>query len=114
MFLLDAYVPLTADGNIAIDGVLASCYASFNHDLAHFIMSVIQWYPEMTAWIFGVNNGTPEYVNIAKNFGRLVLPNVLLFGKSGWCESSGVHHNQNNLNKVSHTQHLSKQKIKSK
>ena len=82
MFILGAYVPLTADGNIVVDGVLASCYASFDHNLAHFVMSVIQWYPDMTELIFGVNNGTPEYVNIVKNYGRLVLPNVLLFGKS--------------------------------
>ena len=83
MFILGAHVPLTADGNIVVDGILASCYASFDHDLAHIAMSVIQWYPEMTAWIFGVNNGTPEYVSIAKDIGRWVLPNVLLFGKSG-------------------------------
>ena len=35
--LLGAYVPLTEDGNILVDGVLASCYASFDHGLAHLI-----------------------------------------------------------------------------
>ena len=36
---LGAFVPLTMKGNIVVDGVLASCYASFDHDLAHFVMT---------------------------------------------------------------------------
>ena len=83
IFLSGAFVPLTEDGNIVVGGVLASCYASFNHDLAHFSMISIQWYPDMMGWIFGMNNGSPEYVNIAKEFGRWVLPSALLFQKSG-------------------------------
>ena len=83
IFSSGAYVPLTEDGNIVVDGVLASCYASFNHDLAHFLMIPIQWYPDMMERIFGVNNGSPEYVNIAKGLGRCVLPNAFLFQKSG-------------------------------
>ena len=31
-------MPLTEEGNIVVDGVLASCYASFDHDLAHIAM----------------------------------------------------------------------------
>ena len=42
-------------------------------------MIPMQWYPEMMEWIFGVNNGTPEYVNIVKGFGRWVLPAVSLY-----------------------------------
>ena len=83
IFSSGAYVPLTKDGNLVVGGVLASCYASFDHDLAHFAMIPMQWYPEMTQWIFGVDNGTPDYLNIAKVFGRLVLPSELLYGKSG-------------------------------
>ena len=81
IFSSGAFVPLTEDGNIVVDGVLASCYASFDHDLAHFSMIPIQWYPDMIEWIFGINNGSPEYVNIAKGFGRYVLPSALLFYK---------------------------------
>ena len=74
-----AYVPLTEGGNIVVDGVLASCYASFDHNFAHLAMIPMQWYPEFTEWIFGVNNGSPEYVNIVKGFGRLLLLSVLLY-----------------------------------
>ena len=63
------FVPLTADGTIVVDRVLASCYASFNHDLAHLIMTPMQLYPEIIDWIVGANDGHPAYVGIAKEFG---------------------------------------------
>ena len=59
-----------------VDGVLASCYASFDHDLANFAMVPMQWYPEIMRWIFGVNKGYPGYVSIAKEVGRWVLAQV--------------------------------------
>ena len=40
-----AYVPLVNEGNIVVDGVLASCYGSFNHDVAHIIMAPMRWFP---------------------------------------------------------------------
>ena len=83
IFSLGVYDPLTEDGNIVVGGVLTSCYAAFDHDLAHFAMIPMLWYPEMTVWMFGVNNGTPDYVDIVKGFGRWLLPSTLLFGKSG-------------------------------
>ena len=42
-----------------IEGVLASCYASFDHDLSHFAMTLMQWHPEIIKWIFGVNKVKP-------------------------------------------------------
>ena len=39
---LGAFVPLTKEGKVIVDGVLASCYAGFDHDLAHFLMSPMQ------------------------------------------------------------------------
>ena len=83
IFSSGAYAPLIEDGNIVVGGVLASCYASFDHDFAHFAMIPVQWYPEMTVWIFGENNGAPDYVDIAKGFGRWVVPSALLVGTSG-------------------------------
>ena len=46
-YVLGAYVPLTGDGNIAIGGMLGSCYALFGHDLSHFAMTPMQWYPDI-------------------------------------------------------------------
>ena len=70
---------MTLEGNIVVDGVLASCYASSDHDLAHLGTSPMRWYPEITEWIFGVENGSPGYINLAKTFGRSVLPQEAVF-----------------------------------
>ena len=58
------------DGNIVVDGVLASCYASTDHDLAHLGMTPMHWFPDIVESMFSQDHG---YVNIAKEFGRLVL-----------------------------------------
>ena len=73
-FSIGANVPLTKEGNIMVDGVLASCYPSADHDLVHFIMTPIQWFPETTEWIFSDENGFQGYVKIVEVFGRLMLP----------------------------------------
>ena len=57
-----------------VDGVLASCYASFDHDLAHALMAPLRWLPEVTERIFGVDRDSAGYVNIAKQLGRYILP----------------------------------------
>ena len=54
------------DGNIEVDGVLASCYAFSEHDLAHIVMAPMRWFPGTMNLIFGVNNGSPGYVNLAE------------------------------------------------
>ena len=68
------YVPLTMEGTILVDGVLASCYASFDHHLAHIAMTPIRWFPGVMEWIFGWDNGSPSYVNIIKDFGKWIIP----------------------------------------
>ena len=78
-YILGAYVPLTEEGNIVFDGVLASCYASFDHDLAHITMAPIQWFPEIIEGIFGKEKGSLAYVNIAKELGRWLLPYEQIF-----------------------------------
>ena len=67
------YDPITMEGNIVVDGLLTSCYASFDHDLAHFVMTPVQWFPEMIQWIFGEDNGSSGYAIIAKQIGRLLI-----------------------------------------
>ena len=61
-----AYAPLTREGNIIVDDVLASCYADIDHDLAHISMTPIQWFNEALEWVLGYDIGFPVYVNIAK------------------------------------------------
>ena len=63
-FFLGAFVPVTMDGNIMVDGVLASCYSSLDHDLLHVVMTPLQWFPEVTKWTFGEENGLHAYVKI--------------------------------------------------
>ena len=41
-----------------VDGVLASCYASFDHDLAHLALTPMQWFPDVLRWVFGEENGS--------------------------------------------------------
>ena len=53
-----------------VDGILASCYASFDHNLAHLGMTPMRWFPDIVDSIFGENH---VYVNIAKNLGRSFL-----------------------------------------
>ena len=71
---LGAYTPVTAGGTIVVDGVLTSCYAFNDHDLAHFAMTPIRWFPETTQWIFGVDNETPGYISILEELGKWMLP----------------------------------------
>ena len=65
--------PLTHEGNIMVDGVLASCYPSTDHDLAHFVMTPIRWFPNIMEYIFGVENEFQSYVQIAEHLGKWVL-----------------------------------------
>ena len=73
-----AYVPLTKEGNIMIDGVLTSCYSSFQHDLAHIGMTPVQWFPGVMKWLFGVDGDILAYVSITKELGRFILPQWLI------------------------------------
>ena len=69
-----AYVRLTTKGTIMVDGVLASCYADFNHDLVHFTIIPMQKFSEVMEWIFGNEFGFPLYVATARELGQLMLP----------------------------------------
>ena len=56
-FPLGAYVPLTMEGNIVVDDVLASCYPDIDHDMSHFGMTPMRWFPKMIELIFGEDSG---------------------------------------------------------
>ena len=88
------------EGNIVVDGVLASCYPSSDHDLAHIGMAPIRWFPGITQWIFGEDNGWSVFTKINEGLGKLVLPFTQLnrrgnFWKKTYslCQTS-----ENNLN----------------
>ena len=69
-----AYAPLTKEDKLVVDGILASCYADFNHDLAHFAMTPMQWFERIVEWIFGENTGYPMFVHLVKDLGTFILP----------------------------------------
>ena len=71
--ILGAYAPLTMEGNIVVDEVLASCYASVQHDFGQIMMIPLRWFPSMTAWIFGEENGASNFVEMTYHFGRWTL-----------------------------------------
>ena len=79
-FVPGAYVPLTEEGTIVVDGIVASCYASCDHDLADWAMSPLKWFPEMLKWIFDESGGIVS-VEIAKDLGNSMLPSGLLLKK---------------------------------
>ena len=58
-YISGAYTPVTAEGNIVVDGVLASCYAFADHDLAHLAMTPIHLFHDLVETIFGNGNGSP-------------------------------------------------------
>ena len=68
------YVPLTMEGNIVVDRVLASCYAIVDHDIAQIVMKPIQWCPDVIELVFGDENGVSAYINVAKTIGIWLLP----------------------------------------
>ena len=52
------------EGNIIVDGVLASCYADYDHDMAHFAVSPMAWVPGLIEAIFSIQNDSPSYAKL--------------------------------------------------
>ena len=74
MLILGAYVPVTTEGIIIVDGVLASCYPSYDHDLSHLAMSPMRWFPEVIELIFSNDNGFSVYVRTAEYLSEWMTP----------------------------------------
>ena len=68
------YLPLTMEGNIVVDGVLVSCHAVVDHDIAQIGTKPIQWYRYVLELVFGDENGVSVYINVAKTIGRWLFP----------------------------------------
>ena len=67
-------------GNIMVDGVLSSCYATYDHDVAHIAMTPMQWFPAIIRWIFGEDTGIQIYVSTTKHLGQWLIPGGHRFG----------------------------------
>ena len=59
------------EGRIVVDGVLASCYASIDHDIGHIGMIPLRWFPNITQLLFG---GSELYVEFSSTLGKGLLP----------------------------------------
>ena len=68
------------EGNIVVDGVLASCYPSTHHDLVHIGMTPIRWFAEIFKWIFGDENGILGFVKMAEELAKWLTPPEAVFG----------------------------------
>ena len=78
-FCTGAYTPLTREGNIIVDEVLASCYASIgDHHLAQLATAPIRWFPDIIHLVFGKEKGTSPFIWIGEEFGMWMLPQKLL------------------------------------
>ena len=60
------FAPLTAEGNIVVGGVLASCHADVDHDLAQISITPLKWFPGIIQWIFGDDKEHPIFVKMAE------------------------------------------------
>ena len=80
------------EGNIVVDGVLASCYAFCDHNLAHFVMTPMQLFPKMIGWIIGGNNEISNYATIAESVGKYLLPNN--FNMEEWISTASTSHRE--------------------
>ena len=62
------------EGNLVVDKVLASCYASANHDLADIPVLPIKYFPWIMEWIFGEDSGFSTYSKIAISLNEWMVP----------------------------------------
>ena len=65
-------MPLKFEGNIVVDNILASCYAEFDHHLAHIVMTPMRWFPDILEWIFWDDKGFKIFAKIAEDLGKYV------------------------------------------
>lgn len=54
------YAPLTREGNIVVNSVVASCYAVISdHDMAHLSFAPVRWLNYLHEWLFGLRPAIP-------------------------------------------------------
>ena len=63
------------EGTLFVDDIYVSCYASFKHDVAHFALKPLRWWPEWYANSADNNFvGTLSYVENLKCYTRTYVP----------------------------------------
>ena len=63
------------EGNILVDGVLASCYASVDYDLAHLAMKPLLWFPSVMDLLLGEEKSTQHtYAAILEHVSGMMSP----------------------------------------
>ena len=59
------------EGSITVNGILASCYPSVDHNSGHIGMTPLQWIPWMVEQICGEDNGLKGYAAITEHMSIL-------------------------------------------
>ena len=62
------------EGNLIVDGILASCYPSADHDVVHLVMTPLRWFPEITEWFLGEDDGIAGYIKIIAHMSQWTIP----------------------------------------
>ena len=70
---LGAYTPLTDHGTLLVNDVMASCYASFAHQVAHTFMAPFRWMPTLME-PEPEAEGMRWYPRVLRTLGRWTLP----------------------------------------
>ena len=60
-----------------VDGVLASCYASNDHDLSEVAVIPLKWFPSLMEWMFGNDKKMQTFIGICAELGRWLSPYML-------------------------------------
>ena len=81
------YSPLTSEGNIIVDGILASCYSDFdNHNLQHVAWWPFRWWNNLPGFFTSMkseqekksenrdDNGVHWYAQGLHSFSKAILP----------------------------------------
>lgn len=76
LMVTGAYVPLTEHGTLLVEGVLASCYASFPHALAHWALAPARLAPALLLDSEESQHeaGVRLFPRLLKVVGRALLP----------------------------------------
>ena len=72
------------EGTIVVDRILASCYPSVHHDIAHLVMTPIRYFPQLIMSIFHEENGFSGFVKIMEDLGRWENPNSQQFSQKAF------------------------------